>query len=282
MASESCNRLLARHTVVFSLLSGARSQMAGAPQTSAGAEQLHSSRLTAFLTIDCMHHQASLAKRPSLLSINGGGVAAILIRLGHLCQSSLFRRRVEASLESWVRRCLTVETVLDLPPESHGWLQHNQRLLALCDHGMSSEAKSNLLSLCNHCWLAPRLTHWCRIGCCNNRADSVGKVLSCLRASFCGWLEIPLLYRWKHTEAALSYCLRNLSLHNMLYTVLEAALAGDGNLAPSPDTAATDFDSDVPYSIRQVVRGRKALEFFKQKQASALFCPQQLCHCAAH
>jgi hypothetical protein len=77
------------------------------------------------LELECCHHQAALAKRPIVLSVEG--VATTLVRMSHLLQSSAFGNKVADSLQALMKPpYLTVVKVLAMPPEAAEWYSVTQ------------------------------------------------------------------------------------------------------------------------------------------------------------
>ena len=85
--------------------------------------------MTLSISLDCLHHQGALAKRPALL---GSGLPSTLVRMAHCHQNSLFTRTFDDVLEHYADHVVQRVCVHTLPEASAEWRQRNYDLLRPC------------------------------------------------------------------------------------------------------------------------------------------------------
>ena len=97
---------------------------AGCPDALRGCNDM-----TLSISLDCLHHQGALAKRPALL---GSGLPSTLVRMAHCHQNSLFTRKFNDALEHYADHVVQRVCVHTLPEASAEWRQRNYDLLRPC------------------------------------------------------------------------------------------------------------------------------------------------------
>ena len=187
--------------------------------------------------------------------------------MGHATQASLFRQRLEHTLDM-VSAKMERKAVTFLPDTIKGHMDRNRQKLRICCSDLTEKDQADLLAFFNDDWgqahCDGQITHWCPPGCCADDHAARQKMRSLLDVSFAKLFPVPLLYRWKHFEGALSYTLRNTCMHDLLPFVWSAGMT-DANDASLMQDKILELDSpDLPPALKQQVRMGKVLRLLHQ------------------
>lgn len=167
------------------------------------------------LHVCCMHHQAALAKKPLVLAIEG--LAANLVRLAHLVETASARNAIEMAVREIVRDSFCCVPCTTLPAQCTR--SRTRWALLLQEFGSCDLPPAigvSLLHMLNGDVRSNTMVHYCLPGCCRSADEAFSKLETCVIESMTRWPAVPLLYRWKAFEPALSYTLRNLAMHRVL------------------------------------------------------------------
>jgi hypothetical protein len=115
-------------------------------------------------------------------------------------------------------------SVVSMPAASNIWLPKNKQKLLLCCADLNAEETEELLSFFNSDFDESEWAHWCVNGCCDDMSFGP-RSQKCMSIAFGRYPDVPLLYRWKHFENALSFNLRGVLLHRGLPNALGQSLA---------------------------------------------------------
>ena len=156
------------------------------------------------LETDCMHHQASLARKPNILALEG--LASTLVRFGRTMRATKFQQGIVDAIQSLAER-MDRKVVSEMPRSSEQWLASQRTLFDLAGGGAFAEDEKQLIvTMFNGHWQSAReewqsgsWVHWCN-GCCPDLATSKLRALQALKYLFLRFPSEPLLYRWKHWE----------------------------------------------------------------------------------
>ena len=225
------------------------------------------------LNVFCVHHQASLARKPSILSIDN--VATALVRMTHSQHTTKFQSRFEAFLDR-VAANVDRRLVGQIPSLVAANMENNRRILDMCSSELDVEERERIVNFFNHSWNDAmdgfRVIHWCSGGCCADQAACVAKCKAALETLIGRVPDVPLLYRWKHFEPCVEYAFRGIAVHRLLIHSFGFILcksdddwANDADDDPILD--ADDADQDP--GTRQRVRMNKTWKFLSSPDCLA-------------
>ncbi|CAE7490171.1 unnamed protein product, partial [Symbiodinium necroappetens] len=210
---------------------------------------------------NCLHHQAALALKPGLLSVEG--LCSGMVRMTRAMRATkfqcLYQEGLDILAESVERR-----VVQQLPSGIQGIQAKQQRLLGILGHELLEDEQKLILSTFNSSWddevgADGKWVHWCN-GCCVSQQDCVNRSRECLRLLFQQFPQVPLLYRWKGWGPCQNYCTRGVFVHNFVAFLIRRCCSKHSQSAV--DQQAMDEDSpDLPLSLRQEIRMTKTLAF---------------------
>ena len=187
--------------------------------------------------------------------------------MAHAMQSTLFRDRLERTLDRLLSGCERVQ-VASLPESVRSCMQQNELKLKICCYDLDAEKQSHLLSMLNDDWSRPfastgRLTHYCGPNCCRDDSETKSKLRVVLQNCMGCLFPVPLLYRWKHFEGALAYTLRNCSIHGLLPYIWAACMNDSKDAALHEEVLEVDAADQAP-AFQQQVRCSKVLRLLQQ------------------
>ena len=193
--------------------------------------------------------------------------------MAHATQASLFRQRLEKSLDVLASNTERIP-VNALPEAVERHMQINRSKLGLSDGDLTPDEREHLLCMLNDNWeesieqLQGKLCHYCVPGCCPDTLSTRRKVRDVLQFCVGRLFAVPLLYRWKHFEAALAYTLRNVSIHGLLAHVWVSCMS-DAQDAVLNDELLDMDAADAPPALRQQVRCGKVLRLLQEPGITA-------------
>ena len=218
-------------------------------------------RSTLQFEMNCLHHQASLAKKPSLLAIDG--LCSSMVRFARAMRSSKFQDLFTNGLDEIAGK-VNRRTVETLPATCVEWMTMNSRSLDLLSD-LSDEQKTMIVQMFNGCWSDSfeeerSWVHFCS-GCCDSHDHTVTRARECLRILFETFPQVPLLYRWKGWEPCQSYVGIGVLLHGFLPYLVKRC-CDPKNVDKVNSLLEQDEDhADFSYALRQEVRISKTLKF---------------------
>lgn len=215
----------------------------------------------------CLHHQACLARKPSILSVNN--LATALVRMCHTQNTTKFQNRLEMFFDHIVAN-LDLRVVGQLPDSVVRNIEVNRKLLDLCSSSLTADQVDAVLAFFNDKWSGDmpgfRIVHWCSPGCCENEIAAAEKCKTYLELLLGRLPNVPLLYRWKNFEPAVEYAFRGIVLHKLMVVAFSYIM---GYSSPDPDHVSNDDlvlldadDADLNPAERQRVRMCKTFKYF--------------------
>lgn len=229
------------------------------------------------LNVFCAHHQASLSRKPSILSIDG--LATALVRMVHSQRTTKFQARFECFLDR-VAASIDRRVVGQLPALIVESMNRNRQTLSICSSQLTDEQKEEIVCFFNHTWEIEMdgfsTIHWCTPGCCANAEATVQRAKKVLEIIIGQVPETPLLYRWKHFEPCLEYAVRGLAIHRVLvlgFAFILGKMDHDGTSDQAIiEETLDDDDANADPATRQRVRMNKTWAFFSSKGCLAAWC----------
>ena len=212
--------------------------------------------------MNCLHHQASLAKKPSLLAIDG--LCSSMVRFARAMRSSKFQDQFTSGLDHIASK-IDRRVVEHLPHICQGWKTTNMEVLRLFSGELCESERNKIIDMFNGHWAdsfdeSGKWIHFCS-GCCETHEDAVARARECLRILFESFPQVPLLYRWKGWEPCQSYVGIGCLLHGFLPYLVRRCC--DPKNAEKVD-ALLDQDednADFSFALKQEVRIGKTLKF---------------------
>ena len=221
------------------------------------------------IDVFCAHHQASLARKPSILAMDG--LATALVRMTHSQHTTKFQNRLEIFMDR-VAGNVERRVVGQIPASVANFSRINAKTLSLCTTGWTAKEQELVLSTFNGDWSEPMdgfsIMHWCTPTCCQTNGECIDKVKACLELL----LPVPLLYRWKHFEPCLEYAFRGLAIHQIMSQAFAFVLSTGGDLEAVedlPDNVLDADEADLDPGFRQRVRMNKTWKFFSASDCLA-------------
>ena len=205
--------------------------------------------------------------------------AAGLVRMAHSAQATLFRQRMDSTLDLLASKVVR-RPVATMPTTVQEHIRKNTSLLGLCNADLSEEEQVELLGILNDSWESPCtdgiLQHWCPPGCCSDELVTKRRLRSALGFSLARLFAVPLLYRWKHFEGALCYTLRNIAIHNLLPFVWSACMTQTADNELLTEHLLEIDNPDLPPSLQQQVRMGKVLRLLNEADIKELRLLQRI------
>ena len=186
-------------------------------------------RTIAFL-LRCTIHQVCLTRK--VLALGVDGYWSSLVRLGHLFESHTFRQRFYTAMAQLIRENFDFFEVASLPPGTVAWKQDSIRKLRLFSDSGSQSSPSpmskrlkrlmKVLEKDNGDTSQRRFAHFClgRNCCSGGREEGLGAMIHSYTNLF-DYMQVPLLYRWKHAADANSFICDGFVLHSVLPRTLD-------------------------------------------------------------
>lgn len=239
---------------------------------------LQADRRTLLLDLACQHHSAALCSKPLITKLGDGALASAYVRIGHILESSrAFKSYVEA-LDAEVDKSFEFRLVPELPQDvvearakARQWLVSTQ-----VARDLSDEDIDNIIAIDNSPWESDDLVHYCVRGgctCAGDRADAKRRMKEVIRLSLGGGIVVPLLYRFKHMEEASAKILRGRLQHDLMRRALRRMYPEQARRKARADAAAAAGE-ELPFAVKQAVRGDQVLAFFDEKDADAKYAKQ--------
>jgi hypothetical protein len=120
-----------------------------------------------------------------------------------------------------------------------------------------------LLSFFNSDWSSDEPIHWCA-GCCT-ATSFPARAKQAVHTAIAGLPDVPLLYRWKHFEAANSYALRGVGIHGLYLKALTVAKSKTTVVDEVPDETG-----ELSIVAKQQRRLRVTMAFAKDSNSKTL------------
>ena len=191
------------------------------------------------LVVLCHLHQLALLRKTLLCHSPFWGN---ITRLGHLFESSNFKKQFRQALLSLVSENFSFVAVVAKPPEWQAWHRERVRSCRLFGTSRRSRLHQSLCQMDNGPPSSASFTHYCTgPSCCPG--ESLEKreewaALQMLKGYFLLFglgFAVPLMYRWKHSGEALEYCKEGLMLHEVLPRTLRRMSDADAKPVPGAD-----------------------------------------------
>ena len=178
------------------------------------------------LRFKCGIHQISLIRKVAVLM--PPRLWGTVVRLSHLFEVLSFRRAFAAAMCEIICKSFIFIPIGEpnLPPEWPGWRERSRRLKER--FRMKGKSRQNAFSqameFLNGDLNSDCIMHYCIQGgsgpCCQGHEDSLSRCLQLLVKFFARGYPVPLLYRFKHYDEAVSYLTFGMSAHQLLSRTL--------------------------------------------------------------
>lgn len=217
------------------------------------------------VNVFCVHHQASLARKPSILQIDG--LATALVRMSHSQRTTKFQTKLETFFDR-VSANVKRNICGQLPHVALQNIEVNRKILDVCGNSLSEQQREDILFFFNRNWAEDMhgftLSHWCAPGCCSDGAAASAKCKALLEIMIGRPPETPLLYRWKGFEPCVEFAYRGLAVHKILVNAFSFILGKSGSDdADIPEETLPDADDpDVDPATSQRIRMNKTWKYF--------------------
>ena len=179
--------------------------------------------------------------------------------MAHAVQASLFQHRLETAITTMAESVVR-HTVVELPMKVLRWKNANAHKLSICRTDLSDQAVDFILTMLNDDWSAllrdtGKLSHYCPPGCCESERAFRMKIRQAITATLGHFFDVPLLYRWKHFDPAVQFCLRNTIIHGLLSVAWEATMNKAFDDGAVDMSTLIDADAaDLPPAVKQKIR----------------------------
>ncbi len=220
------------------------------------------------LRVRCAIHQVCLIRKPIVLMIPK--LWTTVVRLAHLFENLSFRKAFARTLASIVQQSFAYLQVQQLPTQSPEWHATREMLRGTFRSQSNSKLRREHFLKCldffNGDLRSECVFHFCidseQRPCCKGAQDSLSKCLKLIVPFLARGYCVPLLYRFKHYDEAVSFLTFGCAVHKLLLRTLGQmdlersansqemklveSLLEDVNLAGDADdgTAATTFNDD--------------------------------------
>ena len=177
------------------------------------------------LKIRCSIHQLSLVRRPCVLMVPR--LWTTIVRLSHLYETLSFRKLFARTMASLVCQSFIYLPILQWPEDYNQW-RDNANILKdsfRCRGKMRKKDLEACLDFLNGDLTNDSVFHYCNINCqggrcCDGRDDSLLRCLKHIVPFFSRGFPVPLLYRFKHYDEAITFVTTGLGVHNLLSRTL--------------------------------------------------------------
>ena len=186
--------------------------------------------LSTAIQLRCVIHQTCLTRKT--LALGFEGYWSTLVRFGHLFESHNFRQKFYVAMARLIQENFDYFPVHRLPEAAKGWNEQKMRALRMhSDAGGSSAPGSlskrfrrlqKLLQKDNGDMTQSRFVHYC-LGesCCpGGKDEALAATISAYTHRF-DFMQVPLLYRWKHASTANEFIKDGFALHGVLPRTME-------------------------------------------------------------
>ncbi|CAE7499719.1 unnamed protein product [Symbiodinium necroappetens] len=179
-----------------------------------------------------------------------------MVRFAKTMRSTKFQQSMQTGIALLVRR-MERRVVPELPASVEEWQGQQKTLFILAGGAALPQTQSDLiLMMFNGHWQSSReqwesgcWTHWCN-GCCPNEEVCKQKAQQALEYLFMSFPSEPLLYRWKHWEPFLEYCLLGVTINGFLKFLVNACAQN----MPADVGAWDEDDPSLSFADKQAVR----------------------------
>ena len=174
------------------------------------------------LRVRCCIHQLSLIRRPAVLIIPR--LWTTIVRLSHLFEVLSFRKAFATALAGVLCKAFVYTPVRHMPPESSHWQKAAKSLgeSFRCSSKMRLKGAQDILTFLNGDLSSDCVFHFCVGNCCSGKEDSLRKCLQLLVPFMSRGFAVPLLYRFKHFDQAVSYITFTIGVHKLLPRTLSS------------------------------------------------------------
>lgn len=176
------------------------------------------------IKLRCSIHQLCLIRKPVVLMLPR--VWTTLVRLSHLFETMSFRKGFARALTAIIQQNFQFMEVTALPEASKSWRVKSDWLRGSfrCQSKLRRETFESCLDFLNGDLDSDVIWHFCINNghgqCCESREEALTKIIKML-VPFCSrGYQVPLLYRFKHYDEAVSYITFVSSIHNLLARTL--------------------------------------------------------------
>ena len=177
------------------------------------------------LRVRCAVHAVCLVRKPIVLVIPRFWTT--LVRLSHLFETVTFRKQLAASLTKIICESFVHIQCDNHPPEMAMWREKAVRLKERfwCVSVRKREALSQALDFFNGDLTGSTIMHYCKHDsegqpCCKDYNAALTKALKCWVPWLSSGYPVPLLYRFKHYDAAAGFVHIGVSVHQLLIRAL--------------------------------------------------------------
>ena len=215
------------------------------------------------IELHCLHHQASLSKKPSLLAIEG--LCSSMVRFTRAMRSSKFQDLFCKGLDE-IAVSVDRQVVPVLSKSCEKWKLRQSRICSLLSYdSMTNDDFESLVNLFNGSWSESfeqthSWVHYCN-GCCVSKQHTAVRARELLRKLFENFPQIPLLYRWKGWEASQNYVGIGVMLHGFLSYLVKCCCDPKQAEQVGKLIDEDEDNAEFSYALRQEVRISKTLKF---------------------
>ena len=180
------------------------------------------------LNFRCLIHQIALVRKPAVLMVPR--LWSTIVRLAHLFETLSFRRAFATNLASVISNSFVYIPVAQQLPEEASWKSVRERLQAnfRCKSSLKKRNLKAMLEFVNGDLESECVYHYCHEAapgqspCCTGSDDALGKCLRLIVPFFSRGFPVPLLYRFKHYDEAISFITLGLCTHGLLTRTLSS------------------------------------------------------------
>jgi hypothetical protein len=175
--------------------------------------------------IKCGIHQLSLIRKPVVLMVPK--LWSTVVRLSHLYESLAFRKKFARTLAGILCKSFTYLEITQLPATAVEWQAVHKYLLESFRTQSKLRRKNfeSLVEFFNGDYSSDCIFHFCtpkRDGtpCCPGPTESLTKALQLMVPFFARGYPVPLLYRFKHYDEAITFIATGCAMHKLLVRTL--------------------------------------------------------------
>ena len=227
-------------------------------------------------------HQIALIRKPVVLSIPR--LWSTLVRLSHLFEVVSFRKAFARALASVITSSFTYIPISENLPQAAEWESVRKRLQAnfRCKSKCRMRNLEALLAFVNGDPASDCVFHYCiqtppgEEPCCTGREHALAKCLRHLVPFLARGFPVPLLYRFKHYDEAVSYMTFGLTMHSLLTRTMNSMQHLGSATVPKQDfidqlltevdVTSEGFDGTDPASLVDDLHENFAAQNAKRKQ----------------
>lgn len=180
----------------------------------------------------CAIHQVCLVRKPVVLWIPR--LWSTVVRLSHLYETLSFRRLFARALGRILATSFAHFQVPRLPDTTGQWKKTRESLMLSFQSSskLRKRAFMNCLEFFNGDLSSQCVMHYCTPGedgeyCCTNYTDALQKCMKLIVPFLAKGFPVPLLYRFKHYDEAISFIVFGTTLHALLTRTLATMSLGN-------------------------------------------------------